>query len=228
MAKEKQSRIFLYLNNDGYPWANIEGVIYSLPNLREDVVDAFKKKWSKNGRQVIDCRDSERRNPFIFSGKNKERATVQPEFRHLFNNLEPDTYMEKAIVVDVDGTLAHKGNRNPFKWSEVGNDTVDSNVSEIVRRCSHFGDIVIIVSGRDEVCRPETEEWLKRHCIPFDFLFMRKKNDNRQDAVIKEEIYRQEIEGKFDVRFVLDDRNQTVEMWRNIGLVCWQVAPGDF
>ena len=32
----------------------------------------------------------------------------------------------------------------------------------------------------------------------------------------------------FDVKFVLDDRDQVVEMWRDMGLPCFQVAPGDF
>ncbi len=38
-----------------------------------------------------------------------------------------------------------------------------------------------------------------------------------------------EIKGKYFVRFVLDDRNQVVDMWRNeIGYACLQVYYGDF
>jgi hypothetical protein len=57
---------------------------------------------------------------------------------------------------------------------------------------------------------------------------MRKTDDFRKDSIIKEEIYQNEIEGKYNVLCVLDDRNQVVEFWRAKGLVCFQVAPGDF
>jgi hypothetical protein len=45
---------------------------------------------------------------------------------------------------------------------------------------------------------------------------------------VKEEIYRQEILGRYNVWMVLDDRDQVVEMWRNLGLRVLQVAPGAF
>jgi hypothetical protein len=57
---------------------------------------------------------------------------------------------------------------------------------------------------------------------------MREENDNRKDSVIKEEIFFREIFGKWNVKFVLDDRDQIVRTWRNIGLKCLQVAEGNF
>ena len=36
------------------------------------------------------------------------------------------------------------------------------------------------------------------------------------------------IKDKYQVDYVLDDRNQVVEMWRSLGLTCLQVADGDF
>ncbi|WP_446680100.1 phosphatase domain-containing protein [Cellulomonas biazotea] len=36
------------------------------------------------------------------------------------------------------------------------------------------------------------------------------------------------IEPHFDVIGVVDDRRSVVEMWRSRGLVCFQVAEGDF
>jgi hypothetical protein len=36
------------------------------------------------------------------------------------------------------------------------------------------------------------------------------------------------VRDNFDVQFVLDDRDQVVEMWRAMGLTCLQVAPGNF
>ena len=57
---------------------------------------------------------------------------------------------------------------------------------------------------------------------------MRKEKDYRQDAIIKQEIYENEIEGKYNIHFVLDDRDQVVAMWRKKGLTCLQVDYGDF
>jgi hypothetical protein len=57
---------------------------------------------------------------------------------------------------------------------------------------------------------------------------MRKYGDFRQDSIVKQEIYEQLIAPDYDILCVLDDRQQVVDMWREIGLTCLQVAPGDF
>jgi len=49
-----------------------------------------------------------------------------------------------------------------------------------------------------------------------------------KDTIIKRRIFEQQIRDNLD-KFVLDDRNQVVDMWRNdIGLKVLQVAEGDF
>ena len=57
---------------------------------------------------------------------------------------------------------------------------------------------------------------------------MRKTGDNRKDCVVKREIFDAEIKDKYYIKFILDDRNQVVDMWRKMGLTCLQVADGDF
>lgn len=59
-------------------------------------------------------------------------------------------------------------------------------------------------------------------------LHMRKTGDMRKDAIVKREIFDGEIKDYFFIEFVLDDRNQVVEMWRDLGLTCFQVADGNF
>ena len=59
-------------------------------------------------------------------------------------------------------------------------------------------------------------------------LFMRPADVYNRDDEIKYQIYHDFIKDEYEVLFVLDDRNQVVDMWRNIGLPCFQVAPGDF
>ena len=133
-----------------------------------------------------------------------------------------------AVVVDIDGTLAlMKGRRDPFEWEKVGLDAPNTPVVELVRLLANSFSI-LVVSGRDGSCRGLTEEWLMDNDIPFDQLFMRPAGNCEKDSVIKEAIFHRFIDPMFNVKFVLDDRNQTVSKWRELGLTCLQVAEGDF
>jgi hypothetical protein len=65
--------------------------------------------------------------------------------------------------------------------------------------------------------------------VEYDSLWMRNKKDNRKDSIIKEELFIQNIENNYFVEFVLDDRNQVVDLWRQkLQLPCLQVFYGNF
>lgn len=133
-----------------------------------------------------------------------------------------------AILVDIDGTLAHMGDRRgPFDWHKVGLDEPDDTIIELVNDLSET-NVIIAMSGRDESCRKETFDWLNANGVLFDLLYMRPEKDMRQDSVIKDELFEKHIAGRYNVRFVLDDRNQVVQMWRKKGIKCLQVEDGDF
>lgn len=123
-----------------------------------------------------------------------------------------------AILVDIDGTLAHMTTRGPFDWSAVGEDSPVYQVISAVNALRESGKYMIVISGRDGVCRPETENWLRSHGVKFDELFMRAPNDMRKDSIIKKEIFDREIKGKYNVMAVFDDREQVVKTWRGLGL----------
>lgn len=57
---------------------------------------------------------------------------------------------------------------------------------------------------------------------------MRPAGNMEKDSVIKRRLYEEHIKGTYNVAYVIDDRNQVVEMWRSLGLRCLQVANGDF
>lgn len=136
-----------------------------------------------------------------------------------------------AIICDIDGTLAHgidNGLRKPYEWDKVGGDELDVVVSDMLARYAMDNYEIILVSGRDSVCRPQTEEWLGRNYVYYDSLFMRPQDDNRDDTVIKKEIYEKEIKGKYNIHLVLDDRQRVVDMWRGLGLKVLQVEEGYF
>lgn len=134
------------------------------------------------------------------------------------------------LCCDIDGTLALMSDRSPFDWHRVGEDKLNAPIASIVRKYSKKPSLVrvILVSGRDSICRPETEAWLKDNYIEYTQLIMRPKGDNRKDSIVKQELYETYIEPDYKVLFVLDDRDQVVKMWRELGLTCLQVAEGDF
>lgn len=135
-----------------------------------------------------------------------------------------------AVIVDLDGTLAHMGERHPFATSGYDQDTPNPPVVEVVRALHLAGHTIVIVSGRKEVSRTETEWWLGTHVpVPYEGLHLRADDDDRADGIVKREIYERDIAPRFEVLCVLDDRNHVVDMWRDeLGLTCLQVAPGDF
>lgn len=138
-----------------------------------------------------------------------------------------DPYLPDAIIVDIDGTLAHMNGRSPYDYTKVIEDTVDPIVRSIVMAEEHRGCRILVVSGRKASCLIDTQAWLNEH-IRYDGLWMRAADDDRKDSIVKDEIFEREIAGKYNVRYVLDDRDQVVAMWRSKGLKVLQVADGDF
>ena len=140
----------------------------------------------------------------------------------------PDPALPPAWLVDVDGTLALMQGRSPYDWHRVGEDDPNPPVVELVRSLRAAGNAIVVVSGRDGVARSATQAWLDRHEIPHDALLLRTAGDNRRDSIVKREIFDRRIRPVWQVKGVLDDRDQVVRMWRGLGLTCVQVAPGDF
>ena len=144
---------------------------------------------------------------------------------------------QKAIIVDIDGTLAlMNGKRTPFEWDKVYEDDPNLWVISIVKAYLHGNDVkLILLSGRSNECREQTEKWLRDKCFmdraDYEYdLFMRPQEQlYEKDAKIKFEIYYNHIKPFYDVLFVIDDRKQVVDMWRNVaGLPVAQVAEGNF
>lgn len=137
--------------------------------------------------------------------------------------------MNKAIIVDIDGTLATRGDRGPFDWSRVSDDAVKERIRELVNILYMAHIVIIVFSGRSDECFFDTRAWLDTNTIHFTSLHMRKAGDYRKDSIVKKELYEEHVKDKFDLICILDDRDQVVKMWREeLGLTCLQVAPGDF
>jgi hypothetical protein len=144
------------------------------------------------------------------------------------------------IICDIDGTLANIEHRlHHIKslanvspdWhrfnSECENDPVINASAELIRLASKGGWKIALSTGRTRAIAVQTKLWLARNGIPYDLLLMRPEGDYRSDYVIKAEHYEKHLRGK-NILFVLEDRDRVVEMWRGLGLNCFQVQKGTY
>lgn len=145
----------------------------------------------------------------------------------------PDTSLPKAVIVDIDGTVALRGDREPYDWDRVGEDLPNWPVITVIRALWDWhawmeDDLkVIVMSGRPEECRKQTELWLDINVrLPY-WLLMRGDGDFRQDWIVKDELF-SEVRDRYHILSAWDDRDQMVRYWRALGLQCFQVGDGTF
>ena len=204
-------------------------------NRRKDLIKALTRlgfdveiKLFEVSFEEALCRDAARKNGVGVSVIAKQFE----EFNAQFGNIELKRKLHaandtktRAVLVDIDGTLAdHTGIRSPFDWAMVDSDNAHEEVLIIVKSLRAAGGTIVIVSGRDSVCRTETETWLQRHGVVYDDLFMRKKDDMRSGDIVKAEILEHEILPKYGVKMVIDDRPRVCHMWRSLGIKVIQVG----
>lgn len=139
----------------------------------------------------------------------------------------PDTTKPTAITVDLDGTLAHMNGRSPYDPTLYHTDTVDSAIQTVVNDLwpNHQ---VIVFTGRSEEHREVCEQWLRDNDVLFDDLLMRPDGDDRQDGIVKAEIFQEHIAPNYNHIMHFDDRDRVVDALRAIGVKVAQVAPGQF
>lgn len=158
--------------------------------------------------------------------KDMHRRYILPTIKDKYTNVKNGN----AIICDIDGCAAHRTDRDWFEYEKVINDEADFAVRNIVNAFYEKGYKVFFVSGREgtAICKELTQRWLHENGFKHDALLMRKEGDYRRDSIVKQEIYEHHIKDKYVVEFVLDDRDQVVSKWRELGLKCLQVAPGNF
>jgi hypothetical protein len=150
----------------------------------------------------------------------------------LVSSIEPELYVPPeygvvSIVVDVDGTLALVNGRGHYDYDKVSTDLPNEPVVRLVQMLA-TSHKVVYVSGRPDSCYVDTYNWISEHVGVAGPLLMRADGDERSDAVVKREIFDTSIRNYYRVRYVLDDRNRVVRMWRSLGLPVLQVADGPF
>jgi predicted kinase len=143
----------------------------------------------------------------------------------------------KAVIFDIDGTLAdathrlHHVKAKPPNWdaffAECVRDPVFEPIRDLAQTISARGYKIILVSGRTDKVRSQTEVWLAEHAVPYAELHMRAEGDYRQDYVVKSQILDRILTEGNEIAFVVDDRPSVVAMWRERGLTCLQCRDWD-
>jgi predicted kinase len=251
-SKEQRERYLKPAKEAGY---ETEIVIFHVPRTtcferimsRENHGTINGKKLIDGGHEIIDTDEKSRQansalDTFFCKYERVEDSEADKVTRL---GWVTDTHKTKpAVICDLDGTLCNLDHRLHYvknenkklnRWDlfekEVGKDGIYEWCKILVTQMQNNYPI-IFCSGRNENARKDTEEWLKRHdFLPgysWRHLFMRHRQDYRQDYIIKEIILEFEIKTRYSVLFSIDDRKQVVDMWRKHGIVCLQCAPGDF
>ncbi|ALA46494.1 putative polynucleotide kinase/phosphatase [Dickeya phage BF25/12] len=144
----------------------------------------------------------------------------------------------KTVIFDLDGTLAdgrHRLHLLPTKdydktesWTEFNLAAVDDlPFWDNIDLCEALGSDykIVILTGRSDVAREVTLDWLRKHGVYFNELVMRKQSDNRKDTVIKEE-YLRSI-GLENILCCFDDLPHVAYHLRSLGLTCHLVTHYD-
>lgn len=154
----------------------------------------------------------------------------------------------RCYIFDIDGTIADLTHRlkyindTPKKdwnrfFAEVGKDAPIAHMRTLMYQlaCGQMPALephrtcFVLVSGRMERCRADTEAWLIQHSFPeHDKLYMRSEGDYRSDDIVKADLLERLLADGYEPRMAFDDRDRVVKMWRTHGIPCAQVAEGDF
>lgn len=148
--------------------------------------------------------------------------------------------MNKPLYIfDLDGTLADISHRRHLvesaskRWREFyaacAGDVPNEPVVRTALGLTIAGADLWVWSGRSDEVLHETRAWLDRHVGVHSALRMREARDHQPDVKLKRSWLRQMTpEDRARLVAVFDDRDGVVQMWREEGVACFQVAPGDF
>lgn len=134
----------------------------------------------------------------------------------------------KTVVVDIDGTVSTRCDRDPFDLSKVSGDYPIDVVIGVVRDLEAQGWQIVYLTARGGSAFEATEKWLFENdrSLRHRPLFIRKDDDLKDDVEIKDELYRRYIRPFYDVKLAFDDNTNVIAWWRSLGVTAFHVAEG--
>lgn len=144
-----------------------------------------------------------------------------------------------VVIVDLDGTLSDGTHRlhllptkdlhlteswSAFNGAAIGDKPIQNTI-DVVNALWKAEMGVVILTGRSDEVEVDTMIWLDRHKVKYDWLIMRRAEDNRKDTVIKEEVLR--TIGLQHITCAFDDSPKVVKHFRSLGITTYQVTEYD-
>lgn len=150
-------------------------------------------------------------------------------------------------IFDIDGTIALIGHRrhmlddknDSYRWrsfyAACDKDEPNLPVIDTMERLRFSGAEIWFFSGRSSEVKGKTIAWLIANTsfIASDFeqdiLTMREEGECTPDDALKRRwLDNMLTDDRLRLFAVFDDRDRVVNMWREAGVTCYQVAPGEF
>lgn len=145
------------------------------------------------------------------------------------------------VIFDLDGTLSDashrqhlvQGTKKDFRafYAACYLDSPKQPAIAVLRALHAAGNEIWIWSGRSDEVIVKTFEWLAKYeLLPLIRHFrMRVEGDYTPDDKLKMFWYGELTQAdKERLLLTFDDRDRMVKAWRERGVTCFQVAPGDF
>lgn len=198
----------------------IEYKDFWLPFHEAVALDNNDDRQHKVGYKVIKS-FYERYKPELLNNKNWDYRFIK----------SPDFSKKKAIICDLDGTLAVHQGRDAFDYEKCDTDLCEPRLVQLLFDLYKQDYSIIFFSGREKIgnCEQKTISWIEANYGGEYQLYMREEKDHRPDQIVKEEMYHKYVEPYYNVIAVFDDRNKVVDMWRKeLGLFTCQTYYGDF
>jgi hypothetical protein len=143
--------------------------------------------------------------------------------------------MKDVVIFDLDGTLANGKHRNHavpsakdscYTWAWNRHNMLcskDSPIEDTITMCNllYVRYKVVILTGRCDISKQLTVDWLRENHVHYDSLIMRKEDDHRPDTVVKEEELL--LIGLDRILCCFDDLEHVADMIRGLGLTCYLV-----
>jgi len=144
-----------------------------------------------------------------------------------------------------------KSNDKAMDWDiffDPENIKLDKPKPEVIKCAQMFkeqGYKIVIFSGRNDISFKATQDWLSQHEVPYDLLVLRPDKFKDESWPVAEgnpatykmrfmpdQILKKEMLDNFvdinDVFIIFEDRKKVVDMWRDLGLTCFEVEEAIF
>jgi len=142
-----------------------------------------------------------------------------------------DPKLPFCIIIDIDQTLAIRGNRGIFEFEKALEDTINPYLVQLLIYLSKGRDpnyflFLFFFTGREGKYREVTTNWLHKNNIAFDQLYMRETGDLKTKAAdLKENLYITHIAHKYNVLCAIDDDLSVIDKFQSLGIYTMLVDP---